>query len=210
MPAWTVQEDELLEEKMKEKGTHWSLLELHFPGRKDHQLKNRYKVLLRRASKVSHAVRTPSKPSEHVTLFLEETVDANPPNFDTDSDVDFWPSGMWQIVPFVNSHIVSPHFALTRTVESKTVLRDAVILRMHVNYIRNQKASAILVRTWTLERQIRVCRAQVDRACRHPRSARFCVKDLASLIICNPDSLAVENLIQQFEANSIMRRGATR
>jgi hypothetical protein len=50
---WTRGEDHLLIEKVKQYGQQWKRLEEFFPGRKDNHLKNRHRLLLRRADKTA-------------------------------------------------------------------------------------------------------------------------------------------------------------
>jgi hypothetical protein len=47
-PLWTIGEDVQLERMVGERGHKWKSLEVHFPGRTDLQLKNRYNVIVRR------------------------------------------------------------------------------------------------------------------------------------------------------------------
>jgi hypothetical protein len=49
--AWTSEEDERLLAEVVRHGRRWKQLEPLFPGRKDHQLKNRFAVLARRSRK---------------------------------------------------------------------------------------------------------------------------------------------------------------
>jgi hypothetical protein len=49
--AWTPEEDAIIEEKMEKYGNHWKFMEKHLIGRTDAQIKNRYKVIMRRRNK---------------------------------------------------------------------------------------------------------------------------------------------------------------
>jgi hypothetical protein len=48
---WTAEEDAELLRCFQQYGSQWKQLEVFFPGRKDNQLKNRHKLLVRRANK---------------------------------------------------------------------------------------------------------------------------------------------------------------
>jgi hypothetical protein len=48
---WTAEDDAVIEEKVQKYGRHWKFLEKYLTGRKDNQIKNRYKVILRRKNK---------------------------------------------------------------------------------------------------------------------------------------------------------------
>jgi hypothetical protein len=48
---WTAEEDAELLRCFQQYGSQWKYLEAFFPGRKDNQLKNRHKLLVRRANK---------------------------------------------------------------------------------------------------------------------------------------------------------------
>jgi hypothetical protein len=48
---WTYDEERIIEEKVKEYGQQWKLMEQHLPGRRDTHIKNHYKVLVRRKVK---------------------------------------------------------------------------------------------------------------------------------------------------------------
>jgi hypothetical protein len=52
-PQWTAEEDLRLQRTVCERGHKWKALEIHFPGRTDIQLKNRYNVILRRQNRLS-------------------------------------------------------------------------------------------------------------------------------------------------------------
>jgi hypothetical protein len=54
---WTPEEDQFLEDKVREFGRKWKVLEQCFPGRTDINLKNRYNLLARKKTKASRVAR---------------------------------------------------------------------------------------------------------------------------------------------------------
>jgi hypothetical protein len=69
---WTRDEERIIEEKVKEYGQQWKLMERYLPGRRDTHIKNHYKVLVRRKVKEEKKAlglqlktrRKPPEPSE--------------------------------------------------------------------------------------------------------------------------------------------------
>jgi hypothetical protein len=49
--AWSRQEDDMLDQMVREMGKGWKVLEQFFPGRTDVSLKNRYNLLVRKKNK---------------------------------------------------------------------------------------------------------------------------------------------------------------
>jgi hypothetical protein len=68
-PSWTLDDDLRLERMVIERGHKWKTLELHFPGKTDIQLKNRYNVIQRRRNRLFRiAFRSPRRdPSDQKT-----------------------------------------------------------------------------------------------------------------------------------------------
>jgi hypothetical protein len=68
---WTKEEDSLLEEKIREYGNKWKLLQSFFPGRSETNIKNRYRLILRHKNKEIR-IRRPSRKKEKQSELTDE------------------------------------------------------------------------------------------------------------------------------------------
>jgi hypothetical protein len=86
---WTMNEDALLIEKVKQHGQQWKLLENWFEGRKDNQLKHRYRLLMRHADKMRTQVSS-SNSTSNTPLCLSPVIDDDPDVGYESSDQQPW------------------------------------------------------------------------------------------------------------------------